>query len=382
MQSHWRANLWLLGFTMVICSVLYPAILLGIGQTVLPDQAQGSLVTDAQGKIRGSRLIAQPFTGDEYFWPRPSAVSYDAKASGASNWGASNYKLRDRVARQLGPIVRYGNGAEKMGKTPGQLVGQDIDTWFQKDTFKDKDGKTQTGIVARWADLHAGLAEAWILDAGGKLKEQWGKVDKDSDKVESFLAQWQEDYPDLYADWKKKNPDQAAPPAADVGAAFFASFSKAYPGYWPYVDDVEAKDKSKRKKITRVKEASDSQTEIRSVFFDMWRNEHPDVPLEEVPADMVMTSGSGLDPHITLANAMYQLKYRVAAAQAQKLIKGRGADAASAQKEIEGNVRGILEALLQEHKEAPLGGLVGVDLVNVLELNLAMDRRMEKLARE
>ena len=146
MIAHLRANLWLLALTVLLCSVLYPLVLLGIGQTVFHDKAQGSLLTDAQGHPIGSQLIAQPFTADEYFQPRPSAASYNAAASGASNWAASNYLLRDRVARQLGPIVKYRSGPKK-----GQPVGPDIESWFQKDQF---DGKP--GIVAQWAALHSG----------------------------------------------------------------------------------------------------------------------------------------------------------------------------------------------------------------------------------
>ena len=83
MTAHLRANLWLLVLTVLLCSVLYPLVLLGIGQTVFHDKAQGSLLTDASGNPIGSRLIAQPFTADEYFQPRPSAASYNAAASGA-----------------------------------------------------------------------------------------------------------------------------------------------------------------------------------------------------------------------------------------------------------------------------------------------------------
>ena len=113
MIAHLRANLWLLVLTVLLCSVLYPLVLLGIGQTVFHDQAQGSLLRDADGHAIGSQLIAQPFTADEYFQPRPSAASYNAAASGASNWAGSNYLLRDRVARQLGPIVEYRSGSEE-----------------------------------------------------------------------------------------------------------------------------------------------------------------------------------------------------------------------------------------------------------------------------
>src|SRR4051794_38848074 len=105
MRDHLRANLCLLVLSVAIGSVLYPLVLLGIGQTVFHEKAQGSLVHDRDGQVIGSRLIAQPFPADEYFWPRPSAASYNGAASGASNWGASNSLLRDRVARSLGTLV-------------------------------------------------------------------------------------------------------------------------------------------------------------------------------------------------------------------------------------------------------------------------------------
>ena len=99
----------------------------------------------------------------------------------------------------------------------------------------------------------------------------------------------------------------------------------------------------------------------------MWLQEHPDVDLERVPADMVMASGSGLDPDITLANALWQLD-RVAAAWAKKTGAG------------EARMHHEIEQLLREKSHAPLGGLVGVPLVNVLEINLALKERYQKTA--
>ena len=102
------------------------------------------MVTGPDGKQVGSLLIAQPFTKDEYFWPRPSAASYDASASTSSALAASNYALRDRVARMLGPIVKYKSGPEA-----GQLVAPDVEAWFQKDQYQG-----QPHLVAQWADNH------------------------------------------------------------------------------------------------------------------------------------------------------------------------------------------------------------------------------------
>src|SRR5689334_17156427 len=122
MLSHLRATLILVTATLLLCCIAYPLALWAIGQTAFRTQAQGSLLHGKGGKVIGSRLIAQPFTGDEYFWPRPLSASYSGAGSGASNWGANNYLLRARVARALGPIVKYKNGPKK-----GQPVGADVE---------------------------------------------------------------------------------------------------------------------------------------------------------------------------------------------------------------------------------------------------------------
>jgi K+-transporting ATPase ATPase C chain len=366
MTSSMRATLWLTLSTLLLCAVLYPLLLLGIGQALFRNKAQGSLVMDEDGKVIGSRLLAQPFTADETFWPRPSAASYNGASSGASNWGGSNYLLRNRVARQLGPIVRYGEGAEKFGGKPGELVGPDIEKWFRVNRYGGKEG-----IVAQWFELHGGLAEAWVKDVGDALK---GQTEKDK-PGEAFVAQWQKDQPASYRRWRQANPDQDSPEPADLAKPFFEGFLKDNVGFWPVLEDEKVGEKT-IKKIGRTREGA----EIQSVFFDLWRQDHAEVPLEEVAADMVMASGSGLDPHITLDNARYQLKYRVAGAWTDKLIKDRKIQAdETRKKEIRDRVHKDIVQFLNDHASAPLGGLVGVPLVNVLEVNLALRDRMREL---
>jgi K+-transporting ATPase ATPase C chain len=338
MTAHLRANLWLLVLTVVLCSVLYPLVILGIGQAVFHDSAQGGLLTDAKGQAVGARLIAQPFTADEYFQPRPSAASFNATASSCTNWAANNYQLRDRVARQLGPIVKYRGGEKK-----GQLVAADIESWFQKDRF---DGKP--GIVAQWANAHSGIAQNWI------------KADKLN---AAYVADWQKAHAADVAKWIKDNPDTPQPKPEDLAVPFFTSFSKDHPGTFPSAVEHKTPDGKTEKRIEPVKEGAD----IQSAFFDMWVTAHPDADLEPVPADMVMASGSGLDPHITLDNAHWQLD-RVAAAWAKKT---GGAEA---------KVRGEIEQLLRAKSFAPMDGLVGVPLVNVLEANLALRDCYQKTA--
>lgn len=88
----------------VLTAIVYPAFMLIIGQTIFPDQANGSLIKNAQGEVIGSTLIGQSFTSDRYFLSRPSAVNYaqgdDYKktgVSGASNLAPSNPDLIKRI---------------------------------------------------------------------------------------------------------------------------------------------------------------------------------------------------------------------------------------------------------------------------------------------
>jgi K+-transporting ATPase ATPase C chain len=400
MLGHLRANVLLLVLTVLVCAVLYPLMLWALGQTLTPGGAQGSLLAGADGKPVGSSLIAQPFTGPGYFRPRPSAAGsgYNAAASGASNYGASNYLLRERVARQLGPVVRYGKNAVRDGKTPEELVGPDIEEWFRRDRYRDASGKVQTGIVAGWASQHPGVAEGWIKDSGAALKDQWKDGDKERDPAQALLLQLHQDDAILAGEVQAALKDVATATSADVAKALFPAFSKRYPGQWLTVEDTG--DKQKPKKLARINRDSE---DIQGIFFDMWRQEHPKVDLEEVPADMVTTSASGLDPHITLKNARYQLKYRIPQEQAAKLIaaqaqksapdfdqlakdaqapalaKARQALEAKVGKRLEERLREIIDEVLTDHARAPLGGLVGVPLINVLEVNLAMDRHLQRL---
>src|ERR1700750_999321 len=88
----------LLGFTVVIVSIIYPGVVWVIGQVFFPFQANGSLEKGPDGNVVSTKMIAQPFTKDKYFQPRQSAASDDASASAASTYAASNYLLRNRVA--------------------------------------------------------------------------------------------------------------------------------------------------------------------------------------------------------------------------------------------------------------------------------------------
>ncbi len=83
--------------SLVVCCVAYPSALLAFARLAIPWRAEGSLITDAQGRIIGSHSVAQNFTRPGYFWPRPSAVDYNASAAGGSNLSPANPELATRA---------------------------------------------------------------------------------------------------------------------------------------------------------------------------------------------------------------------------------------------------------------------------------------------
>lgn len=91
-------RLWLV--TLVVCCSLYPGFLWLFGHALVPGSVEGDLVRDPQGHVVGSRRVAQSFSRPGYFWPRPSAVDYNASATGGSNLSPTDPRLTER-AREI-----------------------------------------------------------------------------------------------------------------------------------------------------------------------------------------------------------------------------------------------------------------------------------------
>ncbi|HMX57256.1 MAG TPA: potassium-transporting ATPase subunit KdpC [Leptospiraceae bacterium] len=87
----------------------YPWLVTTIARSAFPDRAEGSLVRIG-GEIRGSELIAQKFSGDRYFWPRPSAGDYATVPSSASNLGPSSAALAKAIQGRKDSLAKAHNG--------------------------------------------------------------------------------------------------------------------------------------------------------------------------------------------------------------------------------------------------------------------------------
>lgn len=97
--------------TTILLGLVYPLAMTAISQLLFRDEANGQLIT-REGKVIGSRIIGQPFTGPGYFHSRPSAAGtgYDAANSGGTNLGPTNHTLIDRVKQDT--TTRQGQNPE------------------------------------------------------------------------------------------------------------------------------------------------------------------------------------------------------------------------------------------------------------------------------
>lgn len=107
-------RLWLV--TLLVCVLGYSLLVLAFAQSVAPFRANGSIIT-VDGRAVGSELVAQNFTSDRYFWPRPSAADYDAMGAVGSNLSPTSETLAKRAADT---IARY--GATSANPVPADLV--------------------------------------------------------------------------------------------------------------------------------------------------------------------------------------------------------------------------------------------------------------------
>jgi len=110
-HSVWKTSILFTIVTTVLLGLGYPLFVTGIAAVIFPHQAAGSLILK-DGQIIGSELLAQSFTSDKYFHPRPSAAGngYDATSSGGSNLAQSNKALVTRIQGSIDQLSKENPG--------------------------------------------------------------------------------------------------------------------------------------------------------------------------------------------------------------------------------------------------------------------------------
>src|SRR5450759_5039155 len=153
--------------TTVLLGVVYPLVMTAVAQVLFRDKANGQLIS-RDGKVIGSRIIGQPFTGPGYFHSRPSAAGdgYDAANSGGTNFGPTNQKLLDRVKQDVATLQK---------ENPGQPVPVDLVTTSASGLDPDVSPAGAEFHVPRIA-RERGLSEAQVRQIIQQHTEQrtWG----------------------------------------------------------------------------------------------------------------------------------------------------------------------------------------------------------------
>jgi K+-transporting ATPase ATPase C chain len=108
--------------TSLAFGALYPLAVLLPGRLIAPHAADGSLIRDDAGRVIGSELLAQSFTRPEWFWSRPSAVAYNASATGGTNLAPTNPALSKRVQDAIAAHVAAGDEVGPARPIPPDLV--------------------------------------------------------------------------------------------------------------------------------------------------------------------------------------------------------------------------------------------------------------------
>jgi potassium-transporting ATPase KdpC subunit len=118
----WTATALTIVFAVLLCGA-YPLVVWAGAQAFFAAKANGSLVVDKDGTVRGSTLLAQNFASAKYFQPRASAAGtgYDATSSSGTNLGPTSQKLNDSIKAAV-VAYRQANGLAADAEVPADAV--------------------------------------------------------------------------------------------------------------------------------------------------------------------------------------------------------------------------------------------------------------------
>ena len=140
----------------LLTGCIYPLLMTGIASLTMPWRAGGSLIV-VNGEPRGSELIAQKFSQDKYFWPRPSVNHYDALQSGGSNLGPTSLDLKKIVMERAQKLAQAHQSS--LSAVPAELIyasGSGLDPHISPEA-----AYFQSARVARARSIHP--SDEWRL---------------------------------------------------------------------------------------------------------------------------------------------------------------------------------------------------------------------------
>jgi len=169
MKKNLLISLWFTLVTTVMFGLIYPLAVTGLSQLLFPGKANGQLI-ERNGKLVGSRIIGQAFTGPGYFHSRPSAAGtgngYDPTSSAGSNLGPTNKALVDRV---------NGDVQKLHAENPGSPIPVDLVTTSGSGLDPDISPAAADFQISRVArERHLSEAELRSLVAKHILGRQFG----------------------------------------------------------------------------------------------------------------------------------------------------------------------------------------------------------------
>jgi len=140
----------------ILCGLVYPLLSTGLAQLLMPKQANGSLIKDANGTVIGSEVIGQMFKDQKYFQGRVSSIEYNAASSGSNNYAPSNPDMLKRTQESAAEWTKN-NPDVPLSEVPIQLLtnsGSGLDPHISP-----KSAEVQIPRISKLTGISAGELE-------------------------------------------------------------------------------------------------------------------------------------------------------------------------------------------------------------------------------
>src|ERR1041385_253813 len=155
MRKQWQIAISTTSVTIALLGGISPCLITALAQMLFPARANGSLITDGDGKVVGSEIIAQPFMNPAYLQPRPSAAGekgWDGTSSGGSNFGVTSKKLQERVAADVKRLKE--ENPDQPAPIPAELVDRKSTRLNPDLSPRSEERRVGKECRSRWSPYH------------------------------------------------------------------------------------------------------------------------------------------------------------------------------------------------------------------------------------